>query len=698
MSTIDIGEPLERRDARRKVRGEATYAAEHVVPDCVHAVLVLSEIASGRILGFDASACERVPGYLGLLTHENVPSMDGSVTGRPGLDKRLLLLENDRVVYDRQPIAVAIATTLERAQEVAVALRVTYEAQRPIAGIEDPRAVAYPPKATPHDEPADMARGDEAAARETAHAVLDVTYTTPIEHHNPIEPHASIARWDGDRLTIYDATQGVFEERRKLAHTFGIPEDHVRVLSPFLGGGFGCKGSVWPHQCLAAAAARYVGRPVKLVLGRDQMFGSTGHRPHTIQHLTLGAKRDGTVVSMRHDITAHTSQFDDWMEGSGEATTMMYAFPNVDIRHRLVKTNLGTPTFMRAPGEATGVFALECALDELAYELGIDPIALRLRNYAEEDPHKELPFTSKYQRECYERGAERFGWAKRDPRPRSMRDGRELVGMGMASAYYPSQRQKAGATVRIDREGNVVVKSGTQDLGTGSYTVFAQLAARELDVPVERVRFELGDTEMPVAPNSGGSMTVGSVGSAVALACRALKEKIAASARDGREHAELEATAVAEPGEEKKQFSPYAFGAQFAEVGVDPDFGTVRIRRMFGVFDVGRVLNARTLRSQFIGGMIMGIGMALLEQTKVDPTTARFMNANLADYLLPVHADIGEIEAEVLGYPDEHINPIGTKAAGEIGIVGSPAAIANAVFHATGRRVRDLPLHPAKLV
>jgi xanthine dehydrogenase YagR molybdenum-binding subunit len=698
MNVKDIGAPLERLDARLKVRGEATYAAEHRIPDCAHAVLVLSTIAAGRIAAIDTSEAERVPGALGVLTYKNVPQMDGTVSGRPGLDKRLLLLENDAILYDRQPVAVAIATTLERAQEMATLVRIAYEGQTPIASMDDPRAFAFPPKATPHDEPPNMERGDEGTARARADVVLDETYTTPIEHHNPIEPHASIAQWDGDRLTIYDATQGVFEERRKLAHTFGIPDDHVRVISPFLGGGFGCKGSVWPHQCLAAAAARFVGRPVKLVLGRNQMFGSTGHRPHTTQRIALGAQRDGTVVSMRHDVTAHTSMFDDWMEGSGEATTMMYAFPNVDIRHRLHRTNLGTPTFMRAPGEATGVYALECALDELAYELDMDPIDLRLQNYAEKDPHKDLPFTSKHQRECYTRGAHVFGWGKRDPRPRSMRDGRDLVGMGMASAFYPSQRQIAGATARIDRDGNVVVKSGTQDLGTGSYTVFTQLAARELDLPVERVRFELGDTAMPVAPNSGGSMTVGSVGSAVALACRALKEKIAASARDGRANAELEAYAEAKPGDEAKQYSPYAFGAQFAEVAVDPDFGTVRVRRMFGVYDVGRALNARTLRSQFIGGMIMGIGMALLEETHVDPRTARFMNADLAEYLLPVHADIGNIEAEVLGYVDDKINPIGTKSAGEIGIVGAASAIANAIYHATGKRVRDLPISPKKLI
>jgi xanthine dehydrogenase YagR molybdenum-binding subunit len=689
-----LGEARERVDAVAKVRGEATYAAEHRLGDVVHAVLVLSTIARGRVVGIDRSAAQAVPGVLAILAHDNTERLNGEVTGRPGLDKKLLLLGGDRIEHERQPVAVVVAERLESAREAAAKLAVTYAAEAPLTDIEDPRATEFLPRQTAHAEPPEIVRGDAAGARNAAGTVFSATYSTPVENHNPIEPHAAIASWDGDRLTLYDTTQGVFEFRRKLAGIFSMAEDRVHVVSPFVGGGFGNKGSLWEHQALAALAARHTGRTVKLVLERDQMFSNTGHRPRTLQRITFGADGDGTVTSFEHDVFADTSTYDVFVESSGEYTAMAYAFPNAIVRHRLARLNVGTPTFMRAPGEATGTYALEAALDELAANLGIDPIELRLRNYAERDPNKDKPFSSKYLRECYARGAERFGWHERDPRPRSRRDGRMLLGLGMAGGAYPAQIFPASARVAIYPDGNVTVRSGTHELGQGTYTALGQIAADELGIDPGRVRVEIGDTDFPRAMNSGGSTTIASVGSAVALACRKLRAQLA-----GHELPARELSATADFGEPKARegYSCASFAAQFAEVEVDPDFFTVRVRRMFGVFDVGRVVNERLAHSQFIGGMTMGIGMALLEETQTDPASGRIMNANLADYLLPVNADIGDIDAEALGIRDDIVNPIGTKPVGEIGICGAAAAVANAVYHATGVRVRDLPIGPRRL-
>lgn len=693
--TVAIGEGRARVDADAKVRGTATYAAEHALAGLVHGLLVLSRISSGRIARIDAAAAERIPGVIAVLTHESAPRLNGEITGRAGLDKKLLLLNSPLIVHDRQPVAVVVAETLAAAQAAAAEIEVAYETESPLTRIDDPRATEFLPPQTAHGEPPEIVRGDAAGARAQADVSFSATYSTPVENHNPIEPHATIAQWDGDALTIYDATQGVFETRRKLAGVFGIAEDRVRIISPYVGGGFGNKGSVWEHQALAALAARETGRPVKLVLAREHMFSNTGHRPHTVQTITFGARTDGTVTSFEHDVIGDTSMYDVFVESAGEYTAMAYAFPNAIVRHRVVRLNVGTPTFMRAPGEATGTYALESALDELASTLGIDPIELRLRNYAETDPNKEKPFSTKYLRDCYRRGAERFGWERRDPRPRSMRDGRDLIGLGMAGGSYPSQIFNASASVTMTAAGDVIVRSGTQEIGQGSYTALAQVAADELGIDPARVRMQLGDTAFPHAMNSGGSTTIASVGSAIALAARDLKRQLA-----GRNGAPpQEATGHADYAEPKARegYSCNSFAAQFAEVAVDPDFGTVRVRRMFGMFDVGRVINERLAHSQFIGAMTMGIGMALFEQTQLDPRTGRVMNANLADYKLPVNTDIGEIDAVALGYPDPIASEIGTKPIGEIGICGAAAAVANAIFHATGKRVRDLPITPAKL-
>ena len=686
----DVVSARVRVDAVAKVTGSARFTAEHEVEGLVYGVLVLSRIAKGRIVAIGTSEAEHLPGVLGIMTHANAPRVNGEVTGRAGLDKRLLLMQDDRIAFDRQPVAVAIATTLEAALEAAAAIDVVCAAEEPVASLEDPRGTLVPPKNTPHGEPADMTRGNAGAARAAAGVVVAATYRTPMEHHNALELHATIASWQRDRLTIYDATQGVFEERRKLASVFGIPPEHVHVISPFTGGGFGGKGSVWHHQPLAAMAARFIGRPVKLELARDHVFGTTGHRPETIQRVVLGAESNGTIVSLEHDITASTSAFDDWMEASGEVTTMLYAIPNVDIRHRMIRTNVNTPTFMRAPGDATGTFVLEVAMDELAERLALDPIELRLRNYAQTDPHTRKPYSSKRLRECYARGASLAGWERRSA-PRSLREGRELVGLGMATGAYPANIFKAAAHVRLEPSGNVTIRSGTHEIGQGSYTSLADIAAAELNVDAARVRIELGDTSFPQAMNSGGSTTIASVGSAIALACREIRAKCERSPAGERSDG-IEAFAEFEGTEERKNYTCYSFCAQFAEVRVDPELGTVRLHRLTGVFDVGRVVNARLTHSQFVGGMTMGAGMALFERTRLDPRTGRILNANLAEYLMATNADIGAIVAEAVPSEDAVVNPLGTKAVGEIGMCGAAAAIANAAYNATGQRVRDLPL------
>lgn len=683
-----IGEPLERQDAPLKVTGRAQYAAEAPGINPWYAHLVLSTIANGTVSHIDTLDAERVPGVVHVMTHANAPRVRYEKTSE--YDHDLLVLQSDRIYHDRQPVAMVVAQTLEAAREAAALVHVTYDAEKPLVQI------AAAPKYEPEEmlgEDAQHVRGKPDAAFEAAPVKIRQTYSTPWETHNPIEAHVTIAQWDGDRLTVHDSTQGVSRVRSRLAHTFGLPEENVRVISLFLGGGFGTKGPVWPHVVLAVMAARAAGHAVKLELTRSQMYGSTGYRPPTHQTISLGAERDGKLVSVSHETLTQTAQFAQWLESSGNITRSLYDSPNLRIAHRLARLHVPKPSFMRAPGEASGSFAIECAMDELAYAAGVDPLELRLRNYAAIDPDSGKPFSSKALRECYETGAEKIGWSRRNPEPHSMQRDGKLVGLGMATASYPAWRQEAQARIRMDADGNVLVQTGTQDLGTGSYTVFAQLAAEVLEISPDRVRVELGDTNLPKAPLSAGSSTTASVGNAVLLAAQAMRAKMNAGTYDGEP---IGATAQGE--DEEEEYASHAFGAQFAQVEVDPDFGEVRVVKFVGAFAGGRILNARTARSQYIGGMVWGIGMALLEQTHVDPRTGRVMSADLEHYLVPVNADVPAVEAYLVEEHDDAVNPLGAKGIGEIGIVGAAAAIANAVYHATGRRVRDLPITCDKLL
>ena len=738
-----VGAPVSRVDGPLKVTGAARYSAEIPVPELTYGIIVQSEIARGTIEHLDTSAAEQLPGVIAVMTPENTEKLESLLTferegkkgGRP-TGRALSLLQDNAVHYNGQPIALVIAESLEIAMQAASLVRATYRAETPVVDVR-----AALPSAFPHTEkifgrlPPQLQSGDVEAGLAAAQVCLDQTYTTPMETHNPMEMHATIAAWDDERVTLWDSTQNVYGVRGVVAKALGIPVDHVRVVSHFIGGAFGGKGSAWSHVLLAAMAARQIGRPVKLVLTRRQMFGPVGGRPHTIQHTAIGALRDGTLTAIRHNTTASTSAIEDWLEPSGLVTRILYECPNVETTHHLVRLNVGTPTFMRAPGEATGSFALESALDELAYMLEMDPIALRLKNHADADPESGKPWSSKSLKECYSLGADRFGWARRNPTPRSMRDGDLLVGMGMATATYPARRLPASAEVCVYADGRVVVKAASHDLGTGTYTILTQLAADALGVPIECVTVELGDTNLPPNPISAGSMTVASTGSAVHLASMAARYKLvelAVSDPDsplhGTRHEDvvieegcltarasecgesmqtllarhggkpIEGKAESKPGDETQQYAMHSFGAVFVEVRVDPDLGTIRVSRVVGAYGVGRVMNPKTARSQLIGGITFGIGMALMEHTITDPRSGRYVNADIAEYHIPVHADVPPMEILFADERDAHVDPIGAKGIGEIGMTGVAAAIANAVYHATGVRVRDLPITLDKLI
>ncbi len=722
-----IGAGIDRVDGVLKVTGQASYSGDFTVPRLAHAVMVLSTIPSGRIQRIESARAERMPGVLAVLTHLNAAKLpDGGRAGvNPPAGRVLSLLQDDVVHYNRQPIAVVVAETLDQATDAAARIVASYLEQAAPLNFESARSAAHAPEKA-NQEPTDSERGSLPAQ---SFAQMKAVYTTPMEHHNPMEPHATLAKWQGDQLTLYDATQYISGCQSTVAKTLGIPKENVRVICPFVGGGFGCKGSVWSHVVLAAMAARQVGRPVKLTLERPQMFGPVGGRPRTEQHLSISADRDAHLSGIEHAVFSHTSLFEDFTEPSALQTRMQYSCANVKTSHRLVQLSVGTPTFQRAPGEATGTFALESAIDELAYRLKIDPVELRRRNEPRIDEDKRIPWSSRHVLACYDSAAKAFNWTARSAEPRSMRRGREWIGLGMASATYPANRSAATARARLSRDGVLTVQSGTQDLGTGTYTIMTQVAAQTMGFPLNRVRFELGDSQFPQAPVSGGSQSAASVAPAVQAAVEELRSQLiqlavrdesspvfqapieevliedGAIGRRGRGRREpveaalarsgggdLEAQVTAKPGDEKKQFSMHSFGAVFAEVRIDRDLGVIRVPRIVARYDIGRLLNAKTGRSQLMGGVVMGVGLALMEESVLDERTGRILNANLAEYHVPTNADIGLIDVDVIGEADPHIDPLGARGIGEIGITGVGAAIANAVYHATGVRVRDLPI------
>ena len=752
-----VGKPLDRIDGRLKVTGGAKYAAEYLVGTAAHAVLITSTIAKGRIRSMDTSAAEHAPGVIKVLTPFNAPKLPGAPrpgpqaaasgagpggqgapgpAGRGAVAMRVpTLLQDDIVRYNGQPIGLVVADTFEHAIAGAALARVSYDAEKPMLDMAS-APLNSPETVRPLSGERVSRRGDMERGLADAAVRVDQTYTTPLENHNPMEVHSTVAVWDADALTLYESTQGLFSVRNTVARHFGLTPDKVKVVAYFTGGGFGSKGGPWSHESLAAMAAREVGRPVKLVLTRRQMFGPVGGRPMTVQRVTLAATRDGTLTAIRHHSTSSTSTIEDWVEPAVAQTRMLYATPNLETQYDLKRLNIGSPTFQRAPGESTGTFALESAMDELAYALKMDPVALRLKNYAERDPESGRPWSSKKLRECYASGGERFSWSRRPIEPRSMRDGRWLVGWGMATATYPARTSQAASAARMLADGRAWVRAGSQEIGTGTYTVMTQIAADALGIDQERVRFELGSTEMPENPASTGSVTAASTGSAVNVAATALRQKLvqmavtdaasplhgaaevdvrvadgrmslASDGTRGETYAALiarsggqpvEVTVTNRPGPEQQQYSMHAFGAVFTEVRVDEELGLVRVPRIVTAHAVGRVLNEKTARSQIHGGVVWGIGMALEEETLIDPRSGRYVNADLAEYHVPVNADVGTIDVAFIDEPDAAVNRIGVKGCGEIGITGVAASIANAVWHATGRRMRELPIRVERVM
>ncbi|WP_375417550.1 xanthine dehydrogenase family protein molybdopterin-binding subunit [uncultured Hymenobacter sp.] len=756
-----VGQPVSRVDGHAKVTGAAKYSAEFPLPGLVHGVLATSSIAKGRILSIDTAATLKEPGVLAVLTHLNLPKLaktpnDAQGKKDIGAPMGFLPLTGPEIHYAGQPVAVVVADTLDRAREAAARLQVRYEAAPAlIATFRDPKAKLFDPLSTQDGkQPGHTKRGNVAAAMAAAPVKMTATYSHPVYHHSPIEPGATTAVWEGpDRLTVYDAAQGVTRTQTALSQMLGLPREQVRVITKYIGGGFGCKGSCWPHTVLTALAAKVVNRPVKLALTRQQMFTSMGHREDQSQTLSLGATNEGKLLALKHEKTSTTSPFDTYAESNSKIINLLYACDNFESHYDMARADVMTSTFTRAPGEGPGSFALESLMDDLAYKLNIDPIELRLRNYADKDFSVNKPWSSKSLKQCYARGAELIGWKSRNPRPGATRQGRYLMGIGMATASYPVHNSQGTARVRLYADGHAVVQSGATDLGTGTYTVMTQVAADALGLPLNKIRFELGDTTLPTAPNSGGSVAAGTVSSSIFMAVQDVYQKLAKQAvadkksplfgakaedvvgENGRlmlksnkqkseGFAELmnrntmtdlegmgngkygagyetgRAPGGADSGhqEDSGGHSMHSFGAHFCEVRVDADLGTVRVTRWVSVIGAGRILNAKTARSQIIGGAVFGIGSVLMEYTERDPHFARYTNADLAGYHIPTNADIPAMTVEFMEENDPFINAMGVKGIGEIATVGVAAAVANAVFHATGKRLRDLPLTPEKVL
>jgi xanthine dehydrogenase YagR molybdenum-binding subunit len=782
-----MNDPTNRIEGRLKVTGAARFPTETAVSGVAHAVLVQSTIARGRILAIDSSAAQRVPGFLAIVTHFDAPKLRvppaAPPGGGPGADPNALrlpegkgLLQDDVIHYSGQHIAIVVGDTLEQARAAAALVQVHYVRSPHQTDFDAHIAQARAPNGRGPGVGAEP-RGDADAALAGSAIVIDANYSTPTEHHNPMGLFGCIAHWEApDRLLVHDTTQGVYNTRAALAAGFGLPVDNVRVVSTYVGGAFGAALRAWPHPTLVAMAAKRVGRPVKLLLTRRQMFTSNGYRNPTRQRLAIASTPEGKLSAIVHEAISPTNRFQEFGGGTTRKTLMMYDCPNVRVRERLVELDLSKATPMRAPGSAEGAFALESAMDELAYRIGVDPLELRLQNFAERDPDNGRPWSSNSLRECYREGAARFGWSRRNPQPGATRDGRLLVGYGMAAAAYEARRQPASARVILRANGQVLVENAGTDIGPGTYTALALVAAEAVGVEVGQVEVRLADTNLPAAPVQGGSFLLASTANAVNIAAEDARTKLLAlaqretgspftglapgavrlrggrlvgpgraskgvpwrdllirnglqtleglaeraptagagsAARASSEQAQgggaASGRAVGPEGprggvptrsspSEGARYSSYSFGAHFIEVKVDPELGEVRVSRVAGAYSAGRIINPKAARSQVIGGIVGGLGMALMEETRMDHRVGRYTNTSIADYLVPVHADVPAMDIALVDEVDPHVNPLGIKGIGELPIVGVAAAVANAVFHATGKRIRDLPITPEKLL
>ncbi|GAA2324673.1 xanthine dehydrogenase family protein molybdopterin-binding subunit [Streptomyces cuspidosporus] len=695
MATVqqrEIGTDRERRDGPAKVTGTAPYAAEHPFTAPVHAHPVQATVARGTITAIDTEAASAVPGVLAILTHENAERLASDE------DKEFWVLQSPEVFFRGQFVAVVVADSAEAAREAAESIEVSYDAQDHDVLLRPDHPDLYAPEQVNPVYPTDTEDGDVEAGLASAAATVDATYTTPAYHNNPMEPHTTVARWDEAtrHLTLHDSTQSVHGVRELIAPLFGLEVEQVSVIAPHVGGGFGSKGTPHAHDVLASLAARATpGRDVKLPLTRQMLFSIAGYRTPTVQRLRLAADAEGHLLALVHDVWEQTSRIKEFAEQTAVASRVMYASRARRTSHRLAPLDVPIPSWMRAPGENPGMYAGECAIDELAIALGMDPVELRVRNEPAVDPQTGKPYSSRNLVACLRLGAERFGWADREHAPsRKPGPGGRLAGTGVAASTYPVHRLPGSeAAIDVMPDGRYRVRIGAVDLGTGTWTALAQVAAEALAVPLEQVDLRIGDTSLPHASVAGGSSGITTWGTAIYDAAGNLRDR-----HGHRPDPGASATGGTGDNEAAEHYAMHAFGAQFVAVEVDPDTGEITVPRALGVFAAGRIVNPRTARSQFLGGMTMGLSTALWEQSTMDPVTGHYVNHDFAEYHIATCADIRDLEAEWIEENDPHVNPMGTKGIGEIGIVGTAAAVANALHNATGIRIRDLPITPDKLL
>ncbi|MEO7443923.1 MAG: xanthine dehydrogenase family protein molybdopterin-binding subunit [Ferruginibacter sp.] len=731
----------DRVTGRAVVTGSATYAAEHQVPGTLYAVLTGSTIAHGTITAMDTRQAERAPGVIAVITHLNAPPVPGyePVTARitkPEGGKGMQVFGGPYIYFNDQPIAVVVADTFERATYAASLVKATYQKEKPetdfTINIEERPAVDGP-------RFKDSTRGN-AEAWKTAPVQVSEEYILPIEVHNPMELHSIIALWDGeDKVTVYDKTQGVISTQRSIMSAFKLKQENVQVFAPFVGGGFGSALRTWPHEIAALLAAKKTGKPVKLVLTRNQMFTMVGYRPFTKQKINLGATADGKIIGLSHEAHSITSPYEVFSEGVINISKTLYDIPNVFTRYQVHPFNVSTPTWMRGPGEATGAFALESAMDELSYKLKMDPLDLRLANHAEKDPESGKPFSSKFLKEAYQLGADAIGWRQRNPLAASMKEANMLVGYGLGGGLFNASRGTAKAIATLGANGNLVVQSAVSDSGPGTATAMVKVAANNMGMPQDKISFELGDSSLPPGPTQGGSTTTSTLGSAVHIVTSALKAKLIGLAKKSKTFSstlanahrpddlvaeggmvylaenksksisfgelmkeqgltEISAMEESKPNEKMKGYAAFSYSVHFVKVLVHPLTGMIKIDKVVIAGDAGKIISPKTAESQMIGGAVGGIGMALMEEGVLDHRYGRWINNNFADYHVPVHHDVPLIQALFVDKPDLILNPIGAKGMGEIAIIGFAAAVANAVYHATGKRLRELPLTPDKVV
>ena len=695
---------MSRVDGRLKVTGAAKYSAEYKVKDSTYGVMVGSAITKGSIKTLDTKQAERAPGVLAVITYLNCPNIPGYHLDNPPPKGPLKIFIDNKIYFNGQPIALVIADTFERALFAASLVKAEYDKEQHQTDMKSNISNGV----APHNSK-DYVRGQEDAYK-SAPIKIEQEYVLPTEVHNPMELHAIIAQWDADdKITVWDKTQGVKSTQRSIALAFKLPPENVQVNAPFVGGAFGAALRTWPHEIAAVIAAKVVKRPVKLVLSRADMFTSVGYRPYTWQKIGLGATADGKLTGITHEAAGQTSVYEDFTEGAVNISQLMYACPNVNTRYKLVSLNVNTPTPMRGPGEATGAYALESALDELSYALNIDPIELRMRNYADTDPLTGKPYSSKFLSDAYKLGADKIGWSERNQKPGSVTKDGWLVGYGMGAGMFGAYRSSATVTARMMADGTLILQTAVTDIGPGTGTAMVSIASEMMGIPGDKIQFDMGDSSLPPSPTQGGSQITSTVGSAVHDACAELKDKFKQlnGGADGSNYVELlkknnlpqlEVTTASKGGPEMAKYASYSWSVHFIQVYVNPATGVVKVNKAVSVADAGHIVSPKTAASQIKGGSIMGIGMALMEEAVIDNRYGRLVNNNFADYHVPVQADIPQVEALFVNKPDPYLNPMGAKGMGEIATIGVAAAVANAVYNATGKRVRELPITPDKLI